>query len=91
MTVNRAVKLVPENFSLITTDSDVKLETLVELYEDAISLEETRYFCPSFTTIYGRDTKSWAAIREDALRDKFTYDNDKIDTEFVEITQLIQF
>lgn len=85
----KAILLVPENFDTIEADRDfdISIPELQDVYErrSAHPFNETHYFIPDYVTINGYETHGWVCCRQDYMDESFSYDKEKIKTEFVPI------
>ena len=86
----KAVKFAPENFSLIleegTTFPPLTLDELESWHQTALDAGKTYYYTPRFDTAL-KELSFWRFFSEEPFNVLFTYDKDKINTEFVEITR----
>jgi len=87
------IRLSRENAAKILTTESIPpdvLEEKLEEYKPGNLYDRTfgykHYFIPSHITFTGNNL-GWTIVRSDALERCFTYDADKVETEFVEITQ----
>ena len=87
----KAVKFAPENFSLILdTDETVfpplTIDEVESWYRASLDAGKTYYYTPRFNRSMA-EPSFWRFFSEEAFEELFTYDKDKIKTEFVEITR----
>ena len=88
----KAVKFAPENFSLMLEEeaafTPLTAEELETWYQASLDAGKTYYYAPRFDQYQWPEGPSfWRFFSADAMDELFTYDKDKINTEFVEITR----
>lgn len=84
----RAILFAPQNFALIVQETnDTTTPMLEETYKIIRFRGENFYFIPDYITKFGKPFNSWALPAQEYMDEEFTYDIDKIKTEFVEITR----
>ena len=88
----KAVKFVPENFSLILEEEaaypPLTAEEVETWYRASLDAGKTYYYTPRFDqSQWSKGRSYWRFFSEEALEELFTYDTIKIKTEFVEITR----
>lgn len=87
MAFMRAVLFVPDNYQHILTAMQVSaFEGLVRTKNSAQQPAGVYYFIPNFVSESG-DIFPWVAMPEDQFRRTFSFDEDKIQTQFVQITR----
>lgn len=84
-----AIRLTKKNFHKILNESPIDerdLRAMIEEY-DTPYINTAIFFVPQSDIAHELDRTSWMTIPWKYLSEKFEYDRDKINEQFVEITQ----
>lgn len=82
-----AIRLTKKNLHKILNESPIErrdLETMIEEYDTPYA-PQALFFVPVSDIAHDLAADSWMTIPWKALQERYTYDQNKIDTEFVEI------